>query len=164
MHADGVVPSASLLVLVRIYDADGDFLLIEAAQVLPPWVTPDNSENRVSPFSNRAAIQEGTRPTCLTDASSSLSVCLVCRISFPPLACFARSGSPTPTFTSSHSMSPRPSPLDHPFTSAGRSTTMTWTTRQSSRRVPGSRWRKRSPKFEPAGGEIRRLRELSGAG
>lgn len=31
----------------RVYDADGDFLLIEAASVLPSWVTPQNSENRL---------------------------------------------------------------------------------------------------------------------
>ncbi|KAG8946272.1 hypothetical protein FRC00_009695, partial [Tulasnella sp. 408] len=30
-----------------VYDTDGEFLLIEAAQHLPNWVTPDNSENRV---------------------------------------------------------------------------------------------------------------------
>jgi hypothetical protein len=31
----------------RVYDADGDFLLIEAAAVLPDWVSPQNSENRL---------------------------------------------------------------------------------------------------------------------
>ena len=30
-----------------IYDADGEFLLIEAADVLPAWVTPENATNRV---------------------------------------------------------------------------------------------------------------------
>ncbi|KAG8901372.1 hypothetical protein FRC01_009862, partial [Tulasnella sp. 417] len=30
-----------------VYDTDGEFLLIEAAQHLPNWVTPDNAENRV---------------------------------------------------------------------------------------------------------------------
>ena len=50
-------PSRSLAVLLplarlhhRIYDTDGDFLLIEAAQALPSWVTPSNSENRVRTF------------------------------------------------------------------------------------------------------------------
>ncbi|CED84976.1 MADS box transcription factor [Phaffia rhodozyma] len=33
--------------VASIYDSDGDFLLIEAAHVLPNWVTPSNSENRV---------------------------------------------------------------------------------------------------------------------
>ena len=32
---------------LRVYDADGDFLLIEAAAVLPDWVSPQNSENRL---------------------------------------------------------------------------------------------------------------------
>lgn len=29
-------------------DTDGEFLLIEAANELPPWVSPENAENRVS--------------------------------------------------------------------------------------------------------------------
>ena len=29
-------------------DTDGEFLLIEAANDLPAWVSPDNAENRVS--------------------------------------------------------------------------------------------------------------------
>jgi hypothetical protein len=32
----------------RIRDTDGDFLLIEAANHLPKWVTPTNAQNRVS--------------------------------------------------------------------------------------------------------------------
>ncbi|KZV68670.1 SGT1-domain-containing protein [Peniophora sp. CONT] len=39
--------SARWDVAVSVYDSDGDFLLIEAADVLPPWVTPSVSENRV---------------------------------------------------------------------------------------------------------------------
>lgn len=31
----------------RIYDADGEFLLIEAAEHLPTWANPDTCENRV---------------------------------------------------------------------------------------------------------------------
>ena len=31
-----------------ISDNDGEFLLIEAADFLPRWLTPDNSKNRVS--------------------------------------------------------------------------------------------------------------------
>ena len=30
-----------------VFDADGEFLLIEAADVLPAWVTPENATNRV---------------------------------------------------------------------------------------------------------------------
>jgi len=30
-----------------VSDSDGEFLLIEAAEVLPSWVTPSNAENRV---------------------------------------------------------------------------------------------------------------------
>ena len=30
-----------------VYDSDGEFLLIEAAEALPAWVSPSNAENRV---------------------------------------------------------------------------------------------------------------------
>ena len=33
---------------IEVEDADGQFLLIEAADVLPSWVTPQNATNRVS--------------------------------------------------------------------------------------------------------------------
>lgn len=33
--------------VVSIEDEDGEFLLIEAAEALPKWVTPINAENRV---------------------------------------------------------------------------------------------------------------------
>ncbi|KAG2155460.1 SGT1 protein-domain-containing protein [Suillus clintonianus] len=32
---------------ISVMDSDGEFLLIEAAEALPPWVKPSNSENRV---------------------------------------------------------------------------------------------------------------------
>ncbi|KAF1837968.1 SGT1-domain-containing protein [Decorospora gaudefroyi] len=32
---------------IRIYDSDGEFLLIEAANALPRWLTPEIAENRV---------------------------------------------------------------------------------------------------------------------
>ena len=32
---------------VAVSDGDGEFLLIEAALALPPWLEPDTSENRV---------------------------------------------------------------------------------------------------------------------
>ncbi|KAJ3513549.1 hypothetical protein NLJ89_g2881 [Agrocybe chaxingu] len=34
-------------VVISVYDSDGEFLLIEAAEALPSWVTPSNSENRI---------------------------------------------------------------------------------------------------------------------
>jgi hypothetical protein len=36
----------------RAFDTDGEFLLIEAAEALPSWVKPTNSENRVRPWSS----------------------------------------------------------------------------------------------------------------
>ena len=33
--------------LCSVYDADGEFLLIEAAEALPAWITPENATNRV---------------------------------------------------------------------------------------------------------------------
>lgn len=38
---------------IRVYDTDGEFLLIEAANVIPRWLNPEVAENRVrrrSPF------------------------------------------------------------------------------------------------------------------
>lgn len=35
-------------VVIGVEDEDGEFLLIEAAEVLPKWVTPQNATNRVS--------------------------------------------------------------------------------------------------------------------
>jgi hypothetical protein len=32
---------------IRVYDTDGEFLLIEAANVLPKWIKPEMAENRV---------------------------------------------------------------------------------------------------------------------
>lgn len=32
---------------IRVWDSDGEFLLIEAAFHLPRWLNPDNSENRL---------------------------------------------------------------------------------------------------------------------
>lgn len=37
------IPSIS----IRVWDSDGEFLLIEAAFSLPRWINPENSENRV---------------------------------------------------------------------------------------------------------------------
>lgn len=45
----------------RVKDTDGDFLLIEAANSLPKWVTPGNAENRV-----RAGPELSGRETSLT--------------------------------------------------------------------------------------------------
>ncbi|KAI0067764.1 hypothetical protein BV25DRAFT_1794079 [Artomyces pyxidatus] len=39
--------SAKWDIVVSVYDSDGDFLLIEAADALPSWVTPTVAENRV---------------------------------------------------------------------------------------------------------------------
>lgn len=36
---------------VRVVDSDGEFLLVEAAGVLPAWVEPDIAENRVRIYS-----------------------------------------------------------------------------------------------------------------
>lgn len=33
---------------IRVFDTDGEFLLIEAANVLPPWLNPEVAEFRVS--------------------------------------------------------------------------------------------------------------------
>jgi hypothetical protein len=33
--------------VARVYDADGEFILIEAADYLPSWANPNTCENRV---------------------------------------------------------------------------------------------------------------------
>ncbi len=37
----------ALISQCSVFDSDGEFLLIEAAEELPSWVTPTNAENRV---------------------------------------------------------------------------------------------------------------------
>ncbi|KAF7784710.1 transcriptional regulator family: SGT1 [Agaricus bisporus var. burnettii] len=39
--------------VISVYDSDGEFLLIEAAQTLPSWVEPSNAENRVWIYRSR---------------------------------------------------------------------------------------------------------------
>lgn len=39
--------SKNLPVVIKVWDDDGSFLLIEAAEVIPSWLTPENSENRL---------------------------------------------------------------------------------------------------------------------
>ncbi|KAF5356294.1 hypothetical protein D9756_004198 [Leucocoprinus leucothites] len=39
--------------VISVYDTDGEFLLIEAADELPPWVKPSNAENRVWIYNSR---------------------------------------------------------------------------------------------------------------
>ena len=38
-------------VWVKVTDSDGEFLLVEAAATLPPWLEPDVADNRVSVLS-----------------------------------------------------------------------------------------------------------------
>ncbi|KAG8983541.1 hypothetical protein FRB94_007765 [Tulasnella sp. JGI-2019a] len=40
-------------VIISVSDSDGEFLLIEAAESLPKWVTPENVENRVWIYQSR---------------------------------------------------------------------------------------------------------------
>lgn len=41
---------------IQVNDSDGEFLLIEAAEDIPKWLTPDNSDNRVWIMSGRLGI------------------------------------------------------------------------------------------------------------
>ncbi|KAJ2944377.1 hypothetical protein O0L34_g18379 [Tuta absoluta] len=38
--------------VIQVYDNDGEFLLIEAADSLPPWANPDTTQNRVFIYQN----------------------------------------------------------------------------------------------------------------
>lgn len=42
--------------VIEIHDNDGQFLLIEAAEVLPSWLNPDNADNRASVSASGASI------------------------------------------------------------------------------------------------------------
>lgn len=58
---------------IRIYDTDGEFLLIEAANALPNWLNPEISENRVWINSHRLLViplskQQEPAPLDLTQA------------------------------------------------------------------------------------------------
>lgn len=65
---------------IRIYDNDGEFLLIEAADKLPNWLNPDVAENRVWLNAGKLVIiplaKEPVAPKALTlpDALHTLSV------------------------------------------------------------------------------------------
>ncbi|KAF8624765.1 hypothetical protein AX15_005659 [Amanita polypyramis BW_CC] len=45
--------SAKWDLAISVFDTDGEFLLIEAAEALPSWVKPSNSENRVWIYNSR---------------------------------------------------------------------------------------------------------------
>lgn len=47
VHILREVTKSNANVWVRVADADGEFLLVEAANVLPKWISPENDKNRV---------------------------------------------------------------------------------------------------------------------
>ncbi|KAF1928830.1 SGT1-domain-containing protein [Didymella exigua CBS 183.55] len=62
---------------IRIYDTDGEFLLIEAANALPKWLTPEVAEHRVWINTHRMLIiplgkEEEPAPLKLSDAFTIL--------------------------------------------------------------------------------------------
>ncbi|CBX98479.1 hypothetical protein IAQ61_010561 [Plenodomus lingam] len=62
---------------IRIYDADGEFLLIEAANALPKWLNPEVAENRVWINSHRLLIipiGKGEEPKPLDQAQALRSI------------------------------------------------------------------------------------------
>ena len=48
--------TAELPLVAKVWDDDGEFILIEAAEVLPSWLNPDNSDNRVFVFGGRCVL------------------------------------------------------------------------------------------------------------
>ncbi|KAF9786137.1 SGT1 protein-domain-containing protein, partial [Thelephora terrestris] len=54
-------------VVISVSDSDGEFLLIEAAEVIPPWVTPSNAENRIWIYNSQLHLI----PLSYTSSSSS---------------------------------------------------------------------------------------------
>lgn len=61
---------------IRIFDGDGEFLLVEAANVLPKWLSPENDQHRVWINNGRLRIipldqcSPPTRPTSVTLAGA----------------------------------------------------------------------------------------------
>lgn len=59
---------------IRVFDSDGEFLLVEAANVLPSWLSPEVDSNRVWIHQEKLFIipldksPEGKRPLTLADA------------------------------------------------------------------------------------------------
>ncbi|CAG4950159.1 unnamed protein product [Colias eurytheme] len=64
--------------IVHAEDSDGSFLLIEAAEYLPPWLNPDNAENRVLIYRNDIHI---ITPE-LVDLENSLEICDAVKLVF----------------------------------------------------------------------------------
>jgi hypothetical protein len=63
---------------IRIYDTDGEFLLIQAANALPNWLNPEIAENRVWINNHRLLViplskQQDARPLQLEEALSIIS-------------------------------------------------------------------------------------------
>ncbi|XP_055316971.1 protein ecdysoneless [Sitodiplosis mosellana] len=61
-------------VIGRIFDADGEFLLIEAADVLPGWANPDTCAQRVFMHNGRIIIVQNETTECETNAVLPVSV------------------------------------------------------------------------------------------
>ncbi|KAG0333069.1 hypothetical protein BG004_000989 [Podila humilis] len=68
--------------IIKVYDNDGEFLLIEAADYIPSWLDPDNSDNRVFIFDGELHII----PIALTkEEKNSFPVTIGSRIKSPKL-------------------------------------------------------------------------------
>ncbi|KAK4228163.1 protein ecdysoneless [Podospora fimiseda] len=68
---------------IRVSDSDGEFLLIEAAKVLPKWLSPENDGNRVwinqgklmiIPLEQNAPDAAKSKPLSLTSAISAIKL------------------------------------------------------------------------------------------
>ncbi|KAL6707399.1 hypothetical protein ACN47E_004178 [Coniothyrium glycines] len=58
---------------IRIYDSDGEFLLIEAANALPKWLNPEVAENRIWVHNHRLLViplSKSQEPAPLTEAAA----------------------------------------------------------------------------------------------
>lgn len=65
---------------IRIYDTDGEFLLIEAAGALPKWLNPDIAENRV--WINNGHLRIIPLPPSQTQAATSRNLSLTDALDF----------------------------------------------------------------------------------
>ncbi|XP_055372947.1 protein ecdysoneless [Condylostylus longicornis] len=61
-------------VIARVVDSDGEFLLIEAADVLPKWASPDTCEGRVFIFNGKIHVVQNSPSNSKSALPSSVAI------------------------------------------------------------------------------------------
>ncbi|KAI5645392.1 SGT1 protein domain-containing protein [Phthorimaea operculella] len=64
--------------VIQVYDNDGEFLLIEAADSLPPWANPDTTQNRVFIYQNHIHLIPANVVDMDTDLKVNEAIKVIC--------------------------------------------------------------------------------------